>query len=97
MKRIVEVGNPKKVILFGSAARGETHRDSDVDLLVVTGDEVTDPYQESVRLQSALDEILMPYDIIVVPESRFPDLAKRPGLIYREAIRTGKTLYVAPE
>ena len=49
VKRIVEVGNPKKVILFGSAARGETHRDSDVDLLVVTGNEVSNPRQESVR------------------------------------------------
>ena len=32
--RIVEVAQPEKIILFGSAARGEMGSDSDVDLLV---------------------------------------------------------------
>jgi len=96
VKRIVEVGNPKKVILFGSAARGETHRDSDVDLLVVTGNEVSNPRQESVRLRSAVYGILMSYDIIVISESQLAELADVPGLIYREALREGKILYEAP-
>jgi predicted nucleotidyltransferase len=33
--RIVERFGPEQIILFGSAARGEAGRDSDVDLLVV--------------------------------------------------------------
>ena len=33
--RIVEVAKPDKIILFGSAARGQMGRNSDVDLLVV--------------------------------------------------------------
>ena len=35
IRRIVEVAQPEKIILFGSAARGEMNRHSDVDLLVV--------------------------------------------------------------
>ena len=35
VERIVEVVNPLKIILFGSAARGEMGPDSDVDVLVV--------------------------------------------------------------
>ena len=33
--RIVEVAQPERIILFGSAARGEMGRNSDVDLLIV--------------------------------------------------------------
>ncbi len=34
--RIVQVAKPDKIILFGSAARGQMGRNSDVDLLVVS-------------------------------------------------------------
>ena len=37
VRRIVEVARPEGIILFGSAARGEMDRHSDVDLLVVKG------------------------------------------------------------
>ena len=35
VRRIVEEVHPLRIILFGSAARGSTKRDSDIDLLVV--------------------------------------------------------------
>jgi predicted nucleotidyltransferase len=35
IRRIVEVAHPEKIILFGSAARGEMGPNSDVDLLVI--------------------------------------------------------------
>ena len=35
IRRIVAVAEPEKIILFGSAARGEMDRHSDVDLLIV--------------------------------------------------------------
>jgi predicted nucleotidyltransferase len=35
VRRIVEVAQPEKIILFGSAARGDMGPHSDVDLLVI--------------------------------------------------------------
>jgi predicted nucleotidyltransferase len=35
IRRIVEVAQPEKIILFGSAARGEMGPNSDVDLLII--------------------------------------------------------------
>ena len=35
VQRVVEVAKPEKIILFGSAARGEMGPNSDLDLLVV--------------------------------------------------------------
>jgi predicted nucleotidyltransferase len=68
-------------------------RDSDVDFLVVVGDEVENPRKESVRLREALGEILMPMDILVVPSGKWQELKDVPGLIYKEAQRTGEVVY----
>ena len=35
IQRVVEVAQPQRIILFGSAARGTITRHSDVDLLIV--------------------------------------------------------------
>jgi predicted nucleotidyltransferase len=35
VKRILEVAEPQRIILFGSAATGQITKDSDIDLLVL--------------------------------------------------------------
>ena len=93
VQRLIEVANPKKIVLFGSYVRGEATRDSDLDVLVVTSHEVESPRRESVRLRNFLTDINMPMDIVVVPFSRFEALREKLGLIYREADRHGKVVY----
>lgn len=93
VRRLVVAARPRRIILFGSYARGTVHRDSDLDVLVVTGDEVANPRAESVRLRAAVGDIDMPMDILVVPESRFEALRHTPGLIYREACEHGQLAY----
>ena len=34
---------PRKIILFGSYIRGDMHLNSDLDILIVTGDEIKNP------------------------------------------------------
>ena len=67
--RLIEMAHPKQIILFGSYARGKITEDSDLDVLIVAGDEVENTRRESVRLRGALKEIEMPIDIVVVRES----------------------------
>ncbi len=95
VQKIVGIEQPRKVILFGSAARGETGLNSDVDFLVVTRGEVDSPRRESVKIRHALRGLSMPMDILVISEKRLKELADRPGLVYREAVRYGKVLYEA--
>lgn len=95
VKKIVDFEQPKRVILFGSAARGDTNINSDVDFLVVTRDEVESPRKESVRIRRALRGLSMPMDILVISEERLKELGNRPGLVYREALRGGKVVYEA--
>ena len=92
VQKIVSIEQPRRIILFGSAARGTTNVNSDVDFLVVTKDEVKSPRKESVRIRRALD-VLMPMDILVISEEKLKQYGDQPGLIYREALRTGKVMY----
>ncbi|MCX5827845.1 MAG: nucleotidyltransferase domain-containing protein [Deltaproteobacteria bacterium] len=91
--KIVEVSQPQKVILFGSYVNGDIGINSDLDVLVVTGNHIENPRKESIRIRRVLRGIRMPMDILVVPEAIFEDLANVPGLIYREALRSGKVVY----
>ena len=57
-RRLLEAAPPQsRVILFGSAARGEAGKHSDLDLLVIEP-EVENAARESVRLRRTLDRML---------------------------------------
>ena len=93
ISKIVEVSNPRKLILFGSYARGNQHINSDLDILVVAGDEIDNPRKEGIRIRRALKGINMPMDILVVSENKLEELIAIPGLIYKEAVSKGKVVY----
>ena len=96
VRRVVRAAHPRRIILFGSAARiGMTRAPHDADFLVVTRRPIASPRQESVRLRRALRDFLMPMDILVVSEHRLRMLANQPGLMYREALRGGRVVYEA--
>ena len=96
VRKIIEFCRPVKLILFGSYVRGETGINSDLDVLVVTRDEIENPRKESVRIRRALRGISMPMDILVVPQSRWEELKDTPGLVYWEAMKNGKVVYESP-
>ena len=93
IRKIIEVSQPDKLILFGSYAKDTITINSDVDFLVITGDHVENPRKESVRIRRALRGISMPMDILVVPKTQWHQLKDVPGLIYREAMNKGKVVY----
>ena len=95
VRRIVSAQRPKRIILFGSASRGEVGLNSDADFLVITDQEMSSPRRESVRLRRALRGLSMPMDILVISERRLKELSNQPGLIYLEALRSGKVVYEA--
>jgi HEPN domain-containing protein/predicted nucleotidyltransferase len=95
VKRLVEVARPSRIILFGSAARGDLHAHSDVDLLVVLPEQPARYGEAVTQIRSAIADIPMPKDIIV-SEERLAELGDRPSLVYREALREGRVVYEAP-
>lgn len=95
VQRIVEVAAPSKIILFGSAARGEMGPDSDIDLLVVA--ETDNPREASHRIRQRLIGIppRIPKDVIVATPDHFERHKDTIGFIFRPALREGRVLHVA--
>ena len=93
VNRIVERFDPEQIILFGSYARGSANPDSDVDLLVVMKN-VKSKRAKQVEMRSALHDIHLPKDIIVVTESELERYRNTVGTIVRPALREGKSMYV---
>jgi uncharacterized protein len=92
--KIVETVQPRRVVLFGSAARGQMGPRSDVDLLVVMPDGVH-RRQTAQRLYRALAGLGLAKDIVVVTESDVRQFADEPSLVVRPALREGRELYRA--
>ena len=93
IRKIVEISQPLKLVLFGSYVRGETDINSDLDILVIAREGIESPRKESIRIRRALRGISMPMDILVVPQSKWEELKDVPGLIYREALIYGRVVY----
>ena len=94
VERIVKAVHPLRVVLFGSAARGQTGPESDVDVLVVMPD-------GAHRLNTAqavyrnLAGVKVAVDVVVATEEDMSVYKNSPGLVYREALKDGKVLYAA--
>jgi predicted nucleotidyltransferase len=92
VSRIVQQFRPERVILFGSYARGEAGRDSDVDLLVVMPVSGSKRAKQ-VEVRLALHDIRLAKDIIVVTPAEFKRNQEIVGTIVRPAVKEGKVLY----
>ncbi len=89
---IVRVVHPLSIILFGSAARGDTGSDSDLDVLVVMPDGT--PRRETAqRIHREVRGVGAPYDVLVTTPSFLQQHSHNPGLIYETILDEGKTIY----
>lgn len=93
VRRIVETVHPEKIILFGSAARGEMGPDSDIDVLVVK--RCAHRRQTARAVRRKLIGIPIPIDIIVATPDDIESYGNTIGLIYRPALEEGKEIYRA--
>jgi uncharacterized protein len=92
-RRLLAAVPPRtRVILFGSAARGELTQDSDLDFLVVERD-VKDRHAEQVRLRRELRPLGVPVDVIVVSERYAEEWGPARGSMVHAALTEGRLLH----
>jgi len=78
----------KRLIVYGSYARGEAEEGSDLDLLVVL-DQVDDPLAERERLSDVILELSLRYGIVLSVLVVSEVLLKRPKPLFLNVKREG--------
>ncbi len=94
VQRTVESVHPRRIVLFGSAARGQMGPHSDLDLLVVMPDGC-DCLAVAQELHGYLSGLGVAKDIVVVQQSDVERHGDNPYLIIHAALSEGKELYRA--
>lgn len=95
VKTIADRYQPKKIILFGSAVRGQIHEDSDADLAIIK--ETDKNFYDRIGEVSGMVEHDIPLDILVYTPEEFETMRQdQYGYFVREEIlEKGKVLYDA--
>ena len=94
VRRILAVVQPRRIILFGSAARGDMRPNSDLDILVVVPDG-TPQRQTAQTIYRHLIGLRAAVDVVVATESDVHQYGDNFSLVYYPALREGRTIYAA--
>ncbi len=94
IRRIVRVAQPDRILLFGSAARGQMGPHSDVDLLVVKSGEF-DPHRLTGDIYVSLHGVGQAVDVVVVTPEQVERYRDTHCLVIAPALREGKEVYRA--
>lgn len=84
----------RKIILFGSRARGESREDSDYDLLVIVAKPLTfrEKVEVSEKIRDRLVGLNIASDIVVKSEVDVEYYRNKIGSVVREALKEGVTI-----
>lgn len=93
--RLVAAFEPETVYLFGSTARGDTHADSDYDLLVVVAESAEPGYRRAQRAQEALWGIWVAADVLVLTRAEFDRQRRSRASLASTVAAEGRPVYAA--
>lgn len=88
--------NIKKVIIYGSRAKGSYKRGSDIDLTIVSeSDQLS--FSDLAKAENQLDDLMLPYkiDLSLLKQIANPELIdhiNRVGIIFYEKSNANKTV-----
>ena len=95
VQQIVEIVRPLRIVVFGSAARGEFSSARDIDLLVVMPNGVH-RRKTAQMLYQKVRGLRVPFDLVVATPDDLKKHRDNLGLIYRTALMEGQEVYAAP-
>jgi predicted nucleotidyltransferase len=94
VKRVVRAARPEKIMLFGSAARGDMGPYSDLDLLVIKRGRFNRRQLVS-KIYDALYGAGAAVDIVIVTPEEVQRYRDAPWLVISSAVREGQVVYGA--
>ena len=94
---LLAAGQPERIILFGSRARGDAQPESDLDLLIVQAQQSgASRWQELRRLRQALRSFPIAKDLLLYRPSEYEFWRDSLNHIVGRAVREGRLLYERP-
>jgi len=93
VRQVVALANPQRILLFGSANRGNPRPDSDLDFLVVV-DDAAHPNEILDLLNTGAKRTTRPCDFLVATTKTLRRQRDNPGLIYAQILKEGQEVYV---
>ncbi|MBL7161497.1 MAG: nucleotidyltransferase domain-containing protein [Anaerolineales bacterium] len=93
--KIVHHINPLQLILFGSQARGDAHRDSDYDLLIIAPSNQP-RWKRTVKIYRLLAGSGLPKDIVWWTPSEIAEWKDVKGHFINNILREGIVMYERP-
>ncbi len=94
VRRIVQAARPDRIVLFGSAARGELTANSDLDVLVIKAG-VYHRGNLTECIYRSLRGLGVAVDIVVAKPEDIERYGESPALVFSAALREGRVLYGA--
>jgi len=92
--------NPNKIILFGSYAYGTPHKDSDIDLYVVSNDNFMpqswrEKMQIKLKFSKALRDIKQYHDIDLITHTKkmYEKFLELDSMFSKEILTKGQVIY----
>ncbi len=92
VERIVEAFHPRRIVLFGSRARGDQDPESDLDLLVEMETRLR-PLERRLAVDRLFGLRNWPMDIVVYTPEELARSKDTLGTLAYAALREGRTLY----
>lgn len=91
-QRIVETFHPRRIVLFGSRARGDAREDSDYDLFVEMESDKR-PAQRAIEISSIFGIRLWTLDVFVYTPEEVSRLSGTIGTLLYAIQQEGRVLY----
>src|SRR5436305_11010021 len=94
VRRIVARIKPRKVIVFGSYAKGTATARSDLDLFLIKETDLPRAHRADA-LKPILAQALIPVDVHVYTPEEVEELGKEPLSFIQSILRTGRVVFEA--
>ncbi|GBR72649.1 putative nucleotidyltransferases [Candidatus Termititenax aidoneus] len=94
VKLVISAAAPEKILLFGSRARGDHARNSDIDILILKK-KLKNARKLTANLYKSFlaENISVPVDLLAIDYDRYAELKNENGYIYKTIAREGQVLY----
>jgi uncharacterized protein len=91
---IIREYNPKKIILFGSYAKGTANENSDLDLLIIADGEKDKPrWKRGLQVRLLLSKFSIPRDLLFYTSEEISRWVNTPMSFIHTILKEGKVLY----